>query len=69
MKSIFFSYKWINITWYMAFAIFLIIIGDIILKIIGKDNKYRNEIEDYYFLELIDGFVGARSVYGISIYL
>lgn len=63
MRPIFFSYGAINITWYMAFAVALIIIGYIMLKIVAKDNKYKSEIEDYYFLELIAGFIGARIIY------
>lgn len=63
MRPIFFSYGPISITWYMAFAVALTIIGYIMLKIIGKNNKYKKVLEDYYFVELIVGFIGARIIY------
>ncbi|WP_130805551.1 prolipoprotein diacylglyceryl transferase family protein [Senegalia massiliensis] len=65
MKPIFLSIGPVNITWFLLFAVVLTIIGYIILKVISKNNKYRKVMEDYYLLELILGFVGARIVYVI----
>ncbi|MBS4537056.1 prolipoprotein diacylglyceryl transferase [Clostridium sp. D2Q-11] len=63
MRPIFFKYGPISITWYMAFGVILTIVGYIMLKLLAKDNKYKKELEDYYFIELIAGFIGSRLVY------
>lgn len=63
MRPIFLSLGSVTITWFLLFAVILTILGYIILKIITKDNKYKKIIEDYYLLELIVGFIGARIIY------
>lgn len=68
MKPFFISIGPIRVTWFMAFSVFLIILGYIILKTISTDNKYKKEIEDLYLVEVISGFIGARLVYFILNY-
>ncbi|MGO1712006.1 MAG: prolipoprotein diacylglyceryl transferase family protein [Senegalia sp. (in: firmicutes)] len=63
MRPIFLQLGPISITWFLLFGVILTIIGYIILKMITKDNKYKEIIEDYYLLELIIGFIGARITY------
>ena len=69
MKPIFFSFKSINITWFMALAFLAIIVSYFLLKLLSKSDKNSDEkreiLENMFFLSLVSAFIGARLFYVI----
>lgn len=69
MRPIFFSFKSINMTWFMALSLLAVIVSYSLLKILAKNNKASEEdkenLENTFFLVLVSGFIGARLVYAI----
>ncbi|WP_025642210.1 prolipoprotein diacylglyceryl transferase family protein [Schnuerera ultunensis] len=64
MKPFFFTFKSINITWFMAIGIIVTSISYIISGILAKEYKEdKNKIEDIFMILLIVGFIGARLSY------
>lgn len=60
----FFSYKFINITYFMAFVIFSGVLGYIVSGILAKEYKVdKSKIQDIFLLLLITGFLGSRLGY------
>ncbi|MCF6464664.1 prolipoprotein diacylglyceryl transferase family protein [Clostridium sp. Cult2] len=66
MRPFFFTYKSINITWFMTFAIILASISYVIAGILAKEyEEDKNKIEDIFMILLIVVFIGARLIYAI----
>lgn len=66
MKPFFFSYKSLNITWFMFFTIVLIGISSVIVTVLGKESEEdKKEIDDIYFILVLIGFIGARLSYAL----
>ena len=64
MKPFFFSYKSLNITWFMFFTISLVSISSFITPILGKEaGEDKKKIDDIFFIVLLSGFIGARLSY------
>lgn len=64
MKPVFFSFKSINISWFMALSIISIIISYLLLKLIYKDDKEKKEkFENIFFIVVFSGFISARLFY------
>ncbi|MCF6461977.1 prolipoprotein diacylglyceryl transferase family protein [Clostridium sp. Cult1] len=64
MKPFFFTFKSINITWFMAIGIVIATISYIITGFLAKEYKEdKNKIEDIFMVLLIVGFIGARISY------
>lgn len=64
MKPFFFTFKSINITWFMAIGIVVAVISYIITGFLAKEYKEdKNKIEDIFMVLLIVGFIGARISY------
>lgn len=67
MNPSFFSYKSINISWFLAFTIVLVFISSFIVRAMAKRyGKNREKIDDMFFILLISGFIGARIFYVIG---
>ena len=64
MKPYFLRYKFITITWFMAFAIGLIGISSIISRVMAKEYEEEGKkIEDIFFALILSGFIGGRLFY------
>ena len=64
MRPIFFSFKSINITWFMALALLAVFVSYILLKVLSKDKKEDKEkLENIFFITFISGFISARFIY------
>ena len=64
MKPYFLRYKSITITWFMGFAITLIIMSSFISNAMAKEyGEDKKKIEDIFFTLLISVFIGARLFY------
>lgn len=60
----FFSYKSINISYFMAFAIISGVLAYILSSLLAKEYKMdKSKIQDMYLTLLIIGFIGARLGY------
>lgn len=66
MKPFFLRYKSITISWFMAFAIGLIIVSSFIVEAFGKEYEEDTEkIDDIFFSLLLGGFIGGRIFYAL----
>lgn len=64
MKPSFFTYKSIDVSWFLAFAMGLIIISSFIVR--SMANEYGEDvekIEDIFFILIIGSFIGSRLFY------
>lgn len=66
MKPVFFSFKSVSISWFLALTIVSVVVTYILLKFMTKDKKEDKEnLENIFFSVLIFGFIGARIMYVI----
>lgn len=64
MKSIFFTYGPITITWFMFLTIVCVMLSYFIIMSLAKDyGEAKKKIEDIYFWVLGASFIGARLSY------
>ncbi len=64
MKPVFFSFKSINISWFLALTVLSVIVSYLLLKFMTKDKKEERErLENIFFVILIFGFISARIMY------
>lgn len=66
MKPVFFSFKSLNISWFLALTILSVVSTYLLLKFMTKDRlDDREKLENIYFSVFIFGFIGARIMYVI----
>ena len=67
MKPTFFSFKSINISWFMALTFLAILVSYLLLKLICKNDikndNNKEKLEDVFFWVVIGGFLSARIMY------
>lgn len=67
MKTMFFEYKRLGISWFMFFVLSLGTIGYYIARNLGTElGEDKKKIEDIYLMVLLSSFVGARIFYVIT---
>lgn len=67
MRPFFLRYKSITISWFMAFAIVLVLISSFIAKLMAKEyNEDKEKIDDIFFTVILSGFIGSRLFYVLT---
>lgn len=66
MKPVFFSFKSLSISWFLALTIISVVLTYLLLKFMTRDRlEDREELENVFFSLVVFGFIGARIMYVI----